>query len=292
MKRLLLCIGAAKSGTTWLYRNLEANPGLRFTPEKELHWFFSRYGRFDRLTPEIRYARLSAALRDGADAQMLDWYRRFAAGPLSDDWYRGLFAGIEPERWAADFSPSTTLVGERGWAEIARFALETRLIHIMREPEARLWSHAKYHAGVAGDAERFAAMTLRERQRYVERWRLAEDGDYGTQLRRIRRHVPCEKVLLLDYGRIETAPATVLREVEAFLDLPETPERAGGLSERVNVSVPLARPEGFGDVWRVRFRREMALLRAEGVAFAAPWEAHHLAAPARRRNPLSRLIMR
>lgn len=297
MKRLVLCVGAAKSGTTWLYRNLEANRGLHFTPEKELNWFFSRHGAFDRLTPTIRYARLEAALRGaaegGAEGGALDWRRRFAAGPPSDDWYRGLFAGIGPDRWAADFSPSTSLIRDEGWAAIARFAPEVRLIYILREPEARLWSHAKFHAWFAGEADRFRAMTPPEQVKYVERCDLAQDGDYADHLGRILRHVPRDRLLLLDYGRIEAEPEGVLREVEAFLDAPETPPRAGGLAARVNVSEALAKPEGFGDLWRERFRRQIDGLLAHDVAFARPWADMHARRPVRRRRPLlSRLVGR
>ena len=34
-----LCIGAQRSGTTWLYRNLSKHPAVWMPPHKELHYF-------------------------------------------------------------------------------------------------------------------------------------------------------------------------------------------------------------------------------------------------------------
>ena len=34
-----LCIGAQKSGTTWLYHNLKQHPQVWLPPVKELHYF-------------------------------------------------------------------------------------------------------------------------------------------------------------------------------------------------------------------------------------------------------------
>lgn len=283
MDRLLLCVGAAKSGTTWLYRNLRANSGLFFTPEKELNYFFSRHGAFDRLTPAIR-ARKAEELRgragEGAERERLDaWLARFLDGPPTPDWYRALFAGKPDGAWGADFSPSTSLVRPEGWAEAAGFAREVRLIYLMREPEARLWSHAKFHARFTGAAGRFRTMRLGAIERFVERSSLLVDGDYGSNLGRARAAVPPERILAIDYARIAAEPSAVLREVESFLGLGETPDPEGRAARPVNVTEAVPPPAGFGDRWRRRFRAETEALSALGVGFAAPWAALHAARP-------------
>ena len=46
---LLFGIGAAKAGTTWLYRYLAAHPEVRLPAVKELHYFDTcETGKFDR----------------------------------------------------------------------------------------------------------------------------------------------------------------------------------------------------------------------------------------------------
>ena len=276
MKKLLLCVGAAKTGTTWLYRNIRANPGLWFSPEKELNYHFTRHGWFDRLTPEIRRRKSEEALaKPGADAAAEAWYRRFVEGPVGPDWYRSLFAEAPEGRWACDFSPSTSLIPAAGWAEVARFAPEMRYVYIMREPEARLWSHAKFHARYTGAAERFRGLSLRGMERFVERSQLLVDGNYGTNLSAMLTAVPREHVLLLDHERIAASPEAVLREVEGFLGLPETPDPEGMAARPVNVTEPAPPPPGFGDRWRRLFRRETARLAELGAPFAAPWARLH-----------------
>ncbi len=287
MDRLLLCVGAAKSGTTWLYRNLRANPGLWFTPEKELNFFFTRHGAFDRLTPAIRARKADELIRKAepgpGEEALFAWIRRWMEGPVTVDWYRSLFAEKPAGLWGGDFSPSTSLIRPEGWREIAGFAEDLRLIYLMREPQDRLWSHAKFHARFTGAAPRFNRMRPAELERFVERSSLLVDGDYGSNLGRMLEFVPRERILVVDYTRIATEPEAVLREAEAFLGLPPTPDPFGRIARRVNVTEPTPQPEGFGDRWRARFRAETAALAALGVGFAEPWAARHADLPARRR---------
>lgn len=292
MKKLFLCIGAAKTGTTWLYHNIRANPDLWFTPEKELNYFFTRYGRFDRLTPEIRDRKRQEALKaqgrhDWNDEARLAWYDRFVSGEIDDKWCRSLFEEMPADRWACDFSPSTSLIGTEGWEAVSRFAPEIRVVYILREPRSRLWSHVKFHAKFIGRLDEFRTMSLKEMNRFINHYSLTEDGDYGGHLQRLLTHVPREHVLLLDHAEISRAPHEILRRVEAHLGLGETPDHDGKLKERVNVSESLPRPEGFGGAYVGRFHREMRLLAEQGVAFARPWAEHY-----RRENGLLRRLGR
>jgi len=106
-----LCIGAQRSGTSWLYDNLRQVPGLWLPPVKELHYFdridpdFYRnpshaYRRFhphlrDRLARNARnlgalVPRLAAELaREGLRLPL--WGHAYYFGKPSDEWYRGLF---------------------------------------------------------------------------------------------------------------------------------------------------------------------------------------------------------
>jgi hypothetical protein len=40
---LFIGAGAMKAGTTWLYTMLAPHPQLLFTPEKETHYFYSKF---------------------------------------------------------------------------------------------------------------------------------------------------------------------------------------------------------------------------------------------------------
>ncbi|MEX2521109.1 MAG: sulfotransferase [Paracoccaceae bacterium] len=292
MKKLFLCVGAAKTGTTWLYRNLEAHPDLWFTPEKELNYFFSKYGAFNRLTPLARNRKLEImrAMRDDPDRKLdaaeqkfvwfaqqdegaaaIHWYERFASGRITDHWYRGLFAGMPEGAWACDFSPSTSLTPAETWPRIAHFADEVRIVYILREPCERLWSHAKFHARFIGKLDEFAAMGADEVKAFVDQFKLAGDGDYGAHLARIYAAIPRKNVLVIDYRDISNRPEKALRRVEAHLGLSRGARRPDLMTGRINPSDEIARPEWFCGAYGERFAEDANLLLDQGVRFARPW---------------------
>lgn len=296
MKKLFLCVGAAKTGTTWLYRNIRANPDLRFTPEKEINFFFSLHGRFDRLTQEARDKKLEAFRKrmevPGKDPvrmqERLAWYERFVQGPIDDNWYRGLFDGMPEDQWACDFSPSTSLITEEGWEKVSGFAPEIKIVYIMREPEERLWSHAKFHAAFINQLDHFKTMQVGDITKFIRKFQLTEDGDYGSHLQRMLKYIPRESVLLLEYSEIANAPEATLRKVEAHLGLGKTPGR-GSLDERVNVSEKMPMPLDFARDFHEQFHREMQLLASQDVGFARPWVKMHTAGAVGRRRFFQRV---
>lgn len=289
MKKLLLCVGAAKTGTTWLYQNLRHNESLYFTPEKELNFFFTQYGAFNRLSERARFSKLAEFFdrartnfekdvpddlfrrRLGPFHRNLAWYKRFANGQVGDDWYRRLFQRMGEGQFACDFSPSTSLISDDGWAHAASFADEVKVIYILRRPDERLWSHAKFHAAFIGKFAEFSKMSTDQMHAMADRYNLLADGDYGTILSRISAHIPPESRFCIDYERIGREPEAVLKDVTGFLGVPNAPPPEGRLGGKVNVSEKLPRPEKFGAPYRARFESETKLLVEQGVGFAKAW---------------------
>ena len=276
MNRLLLCVGAAKAGTTWLHKALSRNPGVWAPPIKEPHFFFSKYGWFDRLTPDARRmqrdkeAEIFGAPAGFAPDFEAEWFSRFLTGEADETWYRSLYAAAPAGAWACDFSPSTSLISPEGWRAVAGFAPEVKVIYLMREPRERLWSHIKFHASYVGKGEAFPSLSLEDIHDWIEEANLLEDGRYGTHLHGALKKLPRRDVLAVDFARISVEPDRVLREIEAFVGLPETPADSSA-GNRVNRSTRLAAPEGFADRYLDDFRAETVLLRRLGVRFAARW---------------------
>ena len=98
IENFFLCIGAQKSGTTWLARMLQTHPELFLTPVKEIHYFDHVQGITEHLSNKKRRSRyrkyhqrmwtqwghFSEYRRQWA------WYRDYMASPVDDDWYRQL----------------------------------------------------------------------------------------------------------------------------------------------------------------------------------------------------------
>jgi hypothetical protein len=101
----VLCIGAQKGGTTWLYRNLRQHPGVFLPPDvKEVHYF-------DLLFQEklSEYARVFAAGGDRVKCDITPNYGRLRAARI---------------RFIRSVMP------------------DVRLIFLMRDPVERAWSQA------------------------------------------------------------------------------------------------------------------------------------------------------
>ena len=145
-KNIFMSIGAAKTGTTWLYRMLKDHEDIFFSNEKEIHYFAQAHLRDWSLDFQAR-SRLMInksnhlkKLSDEAFKQHLIWYANFLEGPLDDNWYKRLFENQKSEKYIADFSNSTCLLNKRGLKHIKRNFDQTKLIYTLRDPVNRLLS--------------------------------------------------------------------------------------------------------------------------------------------------------
>lgn len=110
-------IGAARSGTTSLYRYLEQHPEIYTSPVKEPRFFAE------------------------------NWKKGWA-------WYEEIYAGAPPEAVLGDFSPSYTVAerpeDQRAAPRLARFYPEARLIYMIRNPIACAISNWRMAAEITG----------------------------------------------------------------------------------------------------------------------------------------------
>ena len=148
-----MCIGAQKSGTTWLYENLRTHPALWLPPEKELHYFGER--------AEVRHPLLELVKRSSSGRLWLDqlrrhvrewrtdpslsalrWYARFFLASPSESWYLSLFEAGE-ELVTGEITPAYATLNHAQIAEVRRILPHVKLIFLMRNPIERGWSHAR-----------------------------------------------------------------------------------------------------------------------------------------------------
>ncbi|WP_019531043.1 sulfotransferase [Dasania marina] len=144
-----LCIGAQKSGTTWLYENLSKHDDVWVTPVKELHYFnrvclnSELLGYWDMPHPRgmERYKGLCIPPR----LKQLSWIRHYYGYGLSKDWYYRLF----DERYTGgkvcgDITPDYSTLEDKGVKYVKEVVgAQTPIIFIVRDPIERSWSAAK-----------------------------------------------------------------------------------------------------------------------------------------------------
>jgi hypothetical protein len=94
---------------------------------------------------------------------------------------------------------------------IRDYGLQPKFIYIIRNPFDRIESHFSY-------------MTQRDRSWMldVDSAHLIDTSNYFLQLEQYRSYFPLEDILILDFDDLRRDPAALLRNVYAFLDLPDT----------------------------------------------------------------------
>jgi hypothetical protein len=138
-----LCIGARKTGTTWLYKFLQAHPDCAMPAMKEINFFnsplFSCNGiRRPRL--ERKWAETRKKLGLSPDSPMPS---SWAEAP--ERWYFGLFArqaGVV----SGDVSPLYQEIHDDRISRVHRLLPKTKIIYILRHPLERILSDFSMYA--------------------------------------------------------------------------------------------------------------------------------------------------
>lgn len=171
---LMFGVGAAKSGTSWLYQYLAAHPECHLRSIKELHFFDTR-DRGNRgwyLRDLIRKANsLEGSILTGEAATPTDqilhladlriYARILDKGDVSG-YLAFLMEGSEGARVVGDITPGYGLLPEKTLGEMAALHEDVRFVYVMRDPVARLWSHVRMLARrrARGDLGRRAGRIL------------------------------------------------------------------------------------------------------------------------------------
>jgi len=240
---VMFCVGATKAGTSWLHDHLSAHPDCHFRTVKELHYFqmtepaqFATARR--RLNADI--TRLEARLAAGEGVRsrierrlgdLRDWRQVLRVRTTDLQAYRDfLTEGRGDRRLVGDVTPAYALLPADRLALLPRVADDTRVVYLMRDPVARLWSHVRMVAKrVAPDSFADEARTLLARltggDLSGEAAGIAARGDYATILPRLARAFDPQRLLVMFYEDMLTLPGLLrlwaflgIRAVEADLD--------------------------------------------------------------------------
>jgi hypothetical protein len=132
-----ICIGAPRSGTSWLHEVLSRHPALWLPPVKELHYFDEpvrsmRYYRYLRM-------RLISGLWIQRPLSRFDLH--YFLGRRSDSWYCNLFAPARRRGLVTgEITPAYSVLDKAAFESMRALNPKTKLIYIMRDPVMRSWS--------------------------------------------------------------------------------------------------------------------------------------------------------
>jgi len=172
-------IGAMRSGTSWLTKQLNRHPGIWTSSPKELHFFDRHFTQ------------------------------------CQDD-YAGHFAGAPQSMSAGEITPAYAILEKGQIATIRSWMPDLKLLFIMRDPVERAWSHARKDFPQFRDKPVEDAH-IDELREFMELPQVSMRGDYLSCLRNWLSHYDQSQLWCGFLEQAATDPLSLLRELFIFL---------------------------------------------------------------------------
>lgn len=171
-----LVVGAQRAGTTLLHRMLALHPEV-YLPQlrKEIHFFDQHYARGE------------------------SWYREFF--PVDRDGFTAL-GEVTPSYFSDPDVP----------ARIRKLDPDMRLMALLRDPVARIWSAYHHLRRVSGETRSFSDFIRSDDDALMR-------GNYAVQLARYLEFFSSEQILILLFEDFVSTPNVELEKVRQFLAL-------------------------------------------------------------------------
>jgi hypothetical protein len=247
---LLYVVGAAKSGTSWLYRVFASHPDCHVRAVKELHYWDSLSGRARKSQLRQFRAKLDQHRRNREEAEArgdkvrmrgqtrqmraLEELMAIIEGASGDHaaYLDFTLGGAEGKVLAADITPSYASQPVEVLREMAGVAEETRFLYLLRDPLARLWSHVRMLVARSGvgdedfeaEANRLLAAVLSGAEPSV-----LDRGDYAAAGARLVEAVPEGRLCVAFAEDVLTQPG-----FDALCDMLDITRREVPVTKRVH----------------------------------------------------------
>src|ERR1700741_1615366 len=127
-----MCIGAHKSGTTWLYQQLASHPDFWMPPLKELHYFAQLSRVQHPATPQCR---------DERDLRFWESLHKLSTKPSIDFENYGRLFEPKGSLLSGDISPNYSTLSSKLIRQIVGYFPNLKVIFLARDPVERFWSH-------------------------------------------------------------------------------------------------------------------------------------------------------
>ncbi len=212
---VLFGLGAAKSGTTWLYRYLASHPEARLPAVKELHYFDTcETGKFDRQIARMQRERARRQDRLPVKDQGLRkrlwreirgynrWLEVIKDGQNDEAYLEYLTGMAERSKLTADITPAYATLGEDSLANMQSLSPRTRFIFLMRDPLDRLWSNIRMAAGRRSQDLAGLTAQIFDKVMAGEDKTITDRSDYAGTLARINAALDPSRVFIGFYERL------------------------------------------------------------------------------------------
>lgn len=222
-----LLIGAARSGTTWLYERLVSHRGLFVTPVKELHYFdiqraypFWHWIRIRRILLHLNrfFKYFLKKDRVESSAWLLKWASRYFFMPKTHSWYRALF-NDELGRKSGELTPAYSLLSEEEVREIYEINPNLKIIYQMRDPVDRAWSQVVMHLGLHLKTGDDFTEYMNEIRKVLHRDEIINRSMYTSTIDTWEKIFGKEQICYLFFDEILQEPVDMLKRLFTFLEV-------------------------------------------------------------------------
>ncbi|MDN4166612.1 sulfotransferase domain-containing protein [Cytophagales bacterium LB-30] len=225
MRPTFICIGAQKSGTSWLYQNLAECNGISLTPIKELHYFDreEKYPSPNILSETLLIKRLLnlkwfvKSLRHLINILVKNgyfefkWYFKYYYSNYNDKWYLSLFTDFK--EISGEITPSYSILEQGDIIKIKNLLGDIKIIFLVRNPVDRAWSSYKYKYKIDSfdltDIEHFKNFLFSDEQLLR--------SDISRTISNYQSVFKEGCILIGFYDAIIDSPKNLLNEIVAFI---------------------------------------------------------------------------
>ena len=285
-------IGAPRSGTSWLAKNLSRHPEVWVPPLKELHYFDQRtrepsFGapvtrllakqNADVWYPWVWRYQLKTRLRahrQRLDPQSLLWDLRFFGRSPSDKWYSSLFKGAKGET-KGEITPQYSILEEEGIARIHSLMPNARIIFLMRNPIERAYAASvwRLHMLIARNLLKGQTVEAATQAQLLEGFDHPEvraETDYLQILEKWQRFYPDEQIFVGFIEDIHFHPVRLLRHIYRFIGV-DASYAQQALKGKVNARSPKQMPSSAATYLSRRYHEDLRLLSERFGGYASFW---------------------
>jgi len=274
----LICLGAQKSATTWLYQVLKGRKDVFVPRIKELHYFSQIHPSEGRnIGPKHREQKVKKALefldsKEGGKNQDATRaiLKHIAIPEIDDAWYAKVFETAQPGQKCVDVCPSYMTLPEEGIAHVLRLMPDTPLLLMVRDPVDRAWSHIRMDITRGMPDERKKPLLAGKGQLGV----FAINTDYAGSITRWEAQTKPDQLKIILHDQVSADPQSVIAEVLTMMGLPV------GISDAsAGDTVFKGEPMEFPQVLRARlleaFAPQYEFLKARYPDAVAGWLKKH-----------------
>lgn len=255
-----ICIGPAKTGTTWIYENLKKHPDIYMPPEKELRYFwenqhFGNLGFWQRWNHKSWHFKLQKThlkqrikkyffLAFNLNITISDilWEFRFMFGKRNYNWYQSLFRS---GKISGDVTPTYSELSSKTIAHIKEHFPELKVIISMRDPIDRDWSRIKMNI-IARRGVHPKDLSEKDVYNHIHQPAQERSNDYVNLIEKWEHSFGPENILILYYDDLKKDPLDFITNICHFVGVsPKKYQKMESLNKRVNKTKSASIPQNI-----------------------------------------------